>query len=151
MFYAEWLVEKKDIERAFADKSHIRDVFWGFGHISRGMYDEDNHPKNYSQLAAIQFGSFMADGAITWNAKEKAANGADLGCYTVNLGKLPASVKKLMKVVAGIKGRGDKKGAEKLVADFVDVKGEKKAHLDRIRERVLRAPKPSFVYSVKFD
>jgi len=151
MFYAEWLVEKKDIERAYADKAHIRDVFWGFGHISRGMYDEDHHPKNYSQLAAIQFGSFLADGAITWNATEKAANGADVGCYTVNLGKLPASVKKLMKVVAGIKGRGDKKGAEKLVADFVDVQGDKKAHLDRIRERVLRAPKPSFVYSVKFD
>ena len=151
MFYGEWLVSKKQLTRAEVDQAHVRDVFWGFGHISRGMYDEDHHPKNYSQLAAMQFGSFVKDKAVVWNAKETAANGTDVGCYEVKLDKMPTSIKKLMKVAAEIKGKGDKKRAEKLVAEFVDAGGATKEHLERIRERVLRAPKPSFIYSIKLD
>jgi hypothetical protein len=151
MFYAEWLTDRKELERAFTNKAHVRDVFWEFGHISRGMYDEDHHPKNYSQLAAIQFGWFMKQKAMSWKATENAANGTDKGCYAIDLTKLGSAVRSLMKVVAGIKGRGDKKGAEALITEYVDVTGEKKEHLDRIRERVLRSPKQSFVYSIRFD
>jgi hypothetical protein len=151
MFFAEWLTDRKELERGFTNQAHIRDIFWQFGHISRGMYDEDKHPKNYSQLAAVQFGALMKDGAITWNASETAGNKTDKGCYAVDLAKVPATVKSLMKVVAGIKGRGDKQTAEALLAEFVDVSGEKKEHLERIRDRVLRSPKPSFVYGIRFE
>jgi hypothetical protein len=150
MHYVEWLVGKNQLTRVEADRAHVADVFWAFGHISRGMYDDSGHPKNYSQLAAIQFGSFLSGGAITWLPKVKAANGADEGCYRVNTPKMQAAVLALMKNVAHIKGAGDKPAAEKLLAAYVDSKGAQKAHLDRIRERVLRAPKASFVYSVKF-
>src|SRR6185369_12082279 len=56
LFFTDWLVDKKQITRDDADKAHVRDIFWAFGHISRGMYTAEHHPNNYSHLAAIQLG-----------------------------------------------------------------------------------------------
>lgn len=151
LYFTDWLESRKDIDHAAAEKAHVRDVVWGFGHISRGMYDENKHPKNYSQLAAIQIGYLMKNGAIHWNAEEIAANGTDKGCFAVELDKFPPAVKSLMTEVAQIKGKGDKARAEALIKEFVDVTGDKKKVHDVIAERVLRAPKASFVYSIKTD
>ena len=115
------------------------------------MYDEDKHPKNYSQLAAIQLGWLMKNGAVTWKADETAANGKDKGCFSHRSRQVPRGREALMTEVAQIKGKGDKARAEKLVKDFVDVTGDKKKVHDVITERVLRSPKPSFVYSIKVD
>jgi hypothetical protein len=151
LFFTDWLVEKKQITNEEAEKAHVRDIVWGFGHISRGMYDEDKHPRNYSQLAAIQLGWLMKNGAVAWKADDTAANGKDKGCFALALDKFPAAVKSLMTEVAQIKGKGDKARAEKLVKDYVDVTGDKKKVHDVITERVLRSPKPSFVYAIKLD
>lgn len=150
-YFTDWLVTEKVIDQGFANKAHVRDLFWAFGHISRGMYDEDKHPKNYSQLAAIQFGSLVRDGAVAFRADETAANGADAGCYSADLSKFPASFEAQMKVAAGIKARGDKALAETLIRTFVDAGGETAAHLQRIQTRVLRSPKASFVYSIRTE
>ncbi len=151
LFFTDWLVDKKQITPDEAEKAHVRDIVWGFGHISRGMYDEDKHPKNYSQLAAIQLGWLMKNGAVTWKADETAANEKDKGCFSIALDKFPAAVKSLMTEVAQIKGKGDKARAEKLVKEYVDVTGDKKKVHEVITERVLRSPKPSFVYAIKLD
>jgi hypothetical protein len=151
LFFTDWLVEKKQITNEEAEKAHIRDVVWGFGHISRGMYDEDKHPRNYSHLAAIQLGWLMKNGAAVWKPEEMAANGKDKGCFSIALDKFPGAVKSLMTEVAQIKGKGDKARAEKLIKDYVDVTGDKRKVHDVITERVLRSPKPSFVYSIKLD
>jgi len=151
LYFTDWLVTKKQITAEQAEKAHVRDIVWAFGHISRGMYDADHHPKNYSQLAAIQLGWLMKSGAVTWKAGETAANGADKGCFSIALDKFPGAAKSLMQEVAQIKGKGDRARADKLIKDYVDVTGDKKKVLDVITERVLRAPKPSFVYSIRVD
>jgi hypothetical protein len=151
LYFTTWLVDKKQVTAEEAEKAHVRDIVWAFGHISQGMYDGDKHPKSYSQLAAIQLGWFMKNGSITWKADENAANDKDKGCFSVALDKLPATVKTLMTEVAQIKGKGDKARAEKLVKDFVDVTGDKKKVHEVIAERVLRSPKPSFVYAITVD
>ncbi len=151
LYFTSWLVDKKQVTAEEAEKAHVRDIVWAFGHIAQGMYDGDKHPQSYSQLAAIQLGSFMKNGAIAWKAEENAANDKDKGCFSIALDKLPAAVKTLMTEVAQIKGKGDKARAEKLVKDFVDVTGDKKKVLDVITERVLRSPKPSFVYAITLD
>ncbi len=151
LYFTSWLVDKKQVTAEDAEKAHVRDIVWAFGHISQGMYDGDKHPKSYSQLAAIQLGWFMKNGAITWKADETAANDKDKGCFSIAPDKLPAAVKSLMTEVAQIKGKGDKARAEKLVKDYVDVTGDKKKVHDVIAERVLRSPKPSFVYAIKVD
>jgi hypothetical protein len=151
LFFTDWLVEKKEITADEAEKAHVRDIVWAFGHISRGMYEEDKHPKNYSQLAAIQVGWLMDNKALAWKADEMAANGKDKGCFSIALDKFPAATKTLMTQVAQIKGKGDKARAEKLIKDYVDVTGDKKKVHEVITERVLRSPKPSFVYGIKVD
>jgi hypothetical protein len=151
LFFTEWLIDKKQITREEADKAHVRDMFWAFGHISRGMYTEDHHPKNYSQLAAIQLGHLMKNNAVTWKAEDTAANGKDKGCFAIDLAKMPDAIRSLMTEVAQVKGKGDKAHAEALIKEYVDLEGEKKKTHDVIKERITRAPKASFVYAVKLD
>jgi hypothetical protein len=56
-----------------------------------------------------------------------------------------------MTQVAGIKARGDKAKGEALIKDYVDVTGDKKKIQDLVTERITRAPKSSFVYSIKLE
>ncbi len=151
LYFTKWLANKNQITTEQADRAHISDVVWSFGHLSRGMYDEEQKPKNYSQLAAIQLGWLMQKGAIAWHPDEAAANGKDKGCFALALEKFGPAIKTLMTEVAQIKGRGDRARAEQLVRNFVDVTGDKKKLHEIITERVLRSPKPSFVYAIKFD
>jgi hypothetical protein len=151
MYFIDWLADRSATDKDMAAKAHVRDVVWMFGHISRGMYDEDKHPRNYSQLAAIQLGWFMKDGGVTFRPDELAANGKDKGCFSIDPAKLTPSVKKLMSEVAQIKSKGDKARAERLVKEFVDVTGDKKKVHDVIAERLLKTPKQTFVYAIKLD
>ncbi|MBX5483531.1 MAG: hypothetical protein IRZ16_17045 [Myxococcaceae bacterium] len=149
LYYADWLAAKKLITPEQAGRAHVRDLTWIFGHISRGMYDEQHHPRTYSQLAAIQLAMLLDAGAISWHPDEVAANGKDKGCFAFDLPKWPETTKAMLKTVAGIKARGDRKEAERLVADDVDVTGDLKHLHEVITERVLRAPKASYVYAIE--
>ncbi len=149
LFFTWWLVEKKLLTEEEARHATLRDIVWAFGHISRGMYDAAAHPKPYSQLASIQLGTMMKAGALSWKPSEKAANGQDTGCLEVDLAKWKPAVNDLGKRVLMAKGKGDKKDAEAMRASFVDAKDEWAALRLTIAERWLRAPKATFVYSVK--
>jgi hypothetical protein len=149
MFLTDWLVGKGIFTQDEADQIALRDIAWGFGHISRGMYTAEGTPRNYSQLAAIQLGSFMKSGAIAWKADETAANGMDRGCLEIDFKKMPAAVQTLETVVLQIKARADKAAAESLKAEFVDSKNDFAKVRETIADRWLRAPKATFVYSLQ--
>jgi hypothetical protein len=149
LYFSWWLAEKGVISKDDATQATVRDVAWGFGHVSRGMYAANGQPRNYSQLASIQLGHAFKAGALTWKKDEKAANGADQGCFELDLEKWKPTIDALAKRVLMAKGKGDKKDAEKMKADFVDAKDEWAGLRDVIAERWLRAPKATFVYSVK--
>lgn len=150
LYFTDWLVTKGVITAEDATKAHVRDVVWGLGHISRGMYAPSGEPKNYSQLAAIQFGVLMAEKALIWNPEELADNGTDKGCLSLDIAKWPAATKKLLSLAAGVKARADKKGAEKLKKDYVDDAKMKATIHAPVAERLLRFSKESFVYSVSY-
>lgn len=150
LFFADWLVEKNLISQDEANQAHIRDVAWAFGHISRGMYDASGKPKNYSQLASIQLGTLYKAGVLTWSKDTLAANGKDKGCFELKLDAWKGVIHGLAGAVLKIKGSGDKAGAEKLVADYVDADDEWKQLRATITERWTRAPKASFVYAVRY-
>lgn len=149
MYLTDWLATKGVFTADEVRKIQVRNIAWAFGHISRGMYVADGTPRNYSQLAAMQVGSFVKAGAIVWRPEEVAANGADKGCLEINFDALPAAVKAFETTVLQIKASGDKARAEKLKAEFVDAKNEFDGVKNVISERWLRAPKASFVYSVR--
>jgi hypothetical protein len=146
LYFTDWLGSKKELSDEEVKRAHVRDLLWSFGHISRGMYEADKHPRNYSQLAAIQLGLLVEGKAVVWKASEMAANGSDVGCYSFDFTKYPATVKGMMSRVAKIKGKGDKHDAEVLIGRFVDGAEAAKVH-EQIAERVLRAPKASFYYA----
>ena len=149
LYFSEWLVQRKIITQADAEEAHVRDAAWGFGHVSRGMYEADGKPKTYSQLAAIQLGSLWKSGALVWKPSEMAANGSDQGCFDMDFARWRTTIDALAVRVLKIKGRGDRKDAEALKAAYVDDTGEWQKLRETIAERWLRAPKASFVYSIK--
>ena len=149
LYFANWLFTKGVLSEEEANAAHVRDVAWSFGHIAQGMYTGEGSPKAYSQLASIQMGTLFAGKVLTWKADELAANGTDQGCFEIDLAAWPAAVDKLAARVAKVKGKGDKKDALAMKAAFVDAKDDWAALRATIAERWLRAPKSSFVYSLR--
>jgi hypothetical protein len=150
MFLTNWLMGKGMFTQDEVDQIQLRNIAWAFGHISRGMYTADGSPRAYSQLAAIQLGSFIKSGAVSWKGNEMAANGSDPGCLEIDFKKMPAAIEALETAVLRIKARADKAAAEKLKADFVDGKNDFAAIKDIVTDRWLRAPKATYVYSLRF-
>ncbi len=126
-------------------KIWVDSIVWGLNHVSRGMYTASGQRKAYSQLAAIQTGFLMDEGALVWDATARAANGTEQGAFRVDFAKMKPAVEKMMKVVGGIKAKGDKTQALVLAKKYVD--GDKVPH-KAITERMLRFPQPNFVYAI---
>lgn len=145
-YLLDFLRAKGIITEEMAQQSFVDSIVWAFGHISQGMYTADKSRKAYGNLAAIQIGYLIDKGALTWDANATAANGTDKGAFTIHPEKLVPVANELMKEVGGIKARGDKAAAEKLIARYVD--SDAVVPHKVISERLLRHPKPSFVYSV---
>jgi hypothetical protein len=137
LFLIEFLRGKGLITDDLAHQAYADAIVWAFGHISQGMYSGDKKRKTYGNVAAIQIGFLLEHGALTANPDGK---------LTIHLDKMVPVVDDMMKTVAGIKARGDKAGAEALIARYVDDK--KIVPHDTISERFLRFPKASFVYSL---
>ena len=145
-FLTELLRAKGIISNELAEQSYADMIVWSLGHISQGMYTGTGERKTYGNVAAINIGFLMDKGALRWDPKAKAANGTDKGALVLNPKKIVPAVAEMMKQVAGIKARGDRKAAEALSKRYVD--GTVVPH-KIIQERFLRFPKASFVYSVK--
>jgi len=111
MFLTNWLMGKGMFTQDEVDQIQLRNIAWAFGHISRGMYTADGSPRAYSQLAAIQLGSFIKSGAVAWKGNEMAANGSDPGCLEIDFKKMPAAIESLETAVLRIKARADKPAA----------------------------------------
>jgi hypothetical protein len=141
-----WLVQRGQLTADQARDSHLRDVVWGFGQVSRGMYTPEGTPKTYSHVGAIQLGTLRDAGVLVWEPQTPAANGKDTGCFQVVLERWQPAVEALAKTVLQTKARGDRKAAEALKARYVDAGGEWKQLRDTITERWLRAPRPTYVY-----
>ncbi len=145
LFLLELLRAKKLVSGELAAQSHADAIVWALGQISQGMYTASREPKTYGQVAAIQIGFLLEQGALTWDPRAPAANGKDAGALAIHGGKLAPAADRLMKLVGGIKARGDQAAARALVAKYVA--GTIVPHA-AITERFLRVPRPSFVYAV---
>ena len=145
LYYVEFTRKRNLISAELAKQTYVDSIVWCFGHISRGMYTEGGERKAYSQLAAIQIGFLMDEGAITFDPQALASNGTDKGAFTIHFDALVPAIDKLMKRVGMIKATNDKAVAEALGKKYVDGDGVPQK---LIAERVLRFPKPSFVYAM---
>ncbi len=145
LFYTDFVKAKGIIDPDSATRSYLADVVWSFGHISRGMYTPTGERKPYSQLAAIQVGFLMDEGAITFDPNAAAANGKDKGAFSVHPEKFVPAIEKMTKTVGHIKATNDKAGAEALAKRYVD---GNVVPMQTITERYLRQPIGSLVYAV---
>jgi hypothetical protein len=96
-------------------------------------------------------GTLVRDDVLIYAPQAKAANGNDVGCFEVDLGKLPQAVAKLGHTVFGVKARNDVNGLAALKREFVDTTGPWKARMELIGERWRREPQATFVYAVRPD
>lgn len=147
-YYLFMMQEKGVFTEEEVRRSIVDDVVWSMNHISRGMWAPGKKRKAYSQLAAIHVGFFLEEGALKWDPEAApSAGGADKGAFTIDFAKMKDASVKLMKTVATIKAKGDKKGALELADKHVD-EATSKVPFAQITERMLRYPSPNFVYAV---
>jgi len=104
------------------------------------MYSPSGNAQPYSQLAAIQVGSFTEAGALSFKD----------GKFTIHYDKLPGAVEKLLQRVGRIKATGDTKGANELIEHYVKGKGHALVQEKQIAKELLRFPKATFLYSVEY-
>ncbi len=147
LFLIEFLRAKGVIADDLAAQGYVDGIVWALGHTSQGMYTGGKGRKTYSQLAAIQLGFLIDRGALVWDASAPAANGTDMGAFSIKADKIIPAVHEMMKVTGGIKARGDVKAAEALFARYVDSSAV--VPHESIRERYQRFPRPSYVYAIE--
>ncbi len=145
LYFVDFGRKKGFLDAELGDRSYLESIVWGMNHVSRGMWTESKQRKPYSQLAAIQLGILLEEGALVFEPDATAANGKDKGAFRLDLAKMPAAAEKIMKTIGEIKAQGDKKRAEELSDRYVD--GKIVPHA-LIVERGTRFPAPSFVYAV---
>ncbi len=145
LWYVDFLLGKGMITEEFARQAYNAEIRWCFNHISRGMYTDSGRPKPYAQVSAMHVGMLMDAGALTWDPEATAANGRDVGAFSIDYAAMPAAAHGMMEQVGKIKGTGDKAAAEALVARHVDGELVPQAI---IAERMRRHPKATFVYAL---
>lgn len=145
MFLLDLLRMKGIVDDAKATHTYLEQLLWAFSQISNGMYSSDGARDPYAQLSAVEVGFLLDRGALTWSNRATAANGIDRGAFTVHTEKLAPAFAALIARVTGIKARGDKPGAQKLLKRYVNgsIVPQKV-----ITKRMLRYPKSSYVYSL---
>ena len=145
LFLLELLRERDLIDETLMRQSYLDSIVWALSHISRGMYTTGGQRKAYGQLAAIQVGFLLDDGALRFDPEAPAADGRNRGAFTLDFARMPAAARALMTRVMAIMARNDRPGAEALAATYVD--GDRVPR-DFIVERYRDAPQTSFVYAV---
>ncbi|HEY8091959.1 MAG TPA: hypothetical protein VIF09_29055, partial [Polyangiaceae bacterium] len=144
MFWLDWLARKGVVAPELQKQAYTAWLAWCLRHIAVGVHSgTDDQP--YAQLAAIQVGFLLDDGALVFDAGATAANGQDKGAFSVKFEKLPAGFEKLMQAVATLKAKNDRAAADALVAKYVDGPVVPQAV---VTERELRFPQTSYVYAV---
>ncbi len=146
LFFVEFLRSHGVIDDARAREVYVESIVWAFGHISRGMYTPGGQRKAYSQLAAIQIGMLLDDGALRWDPQALAADGEHHGAFSIDFARMPSAVEALMTRVMHIKAAGDREAAEALATQYVD--GDRVPQAT-IVERYRSFPQVSFVFSVR--
>ncbi|MDP3542716.1 MAG: hypothetical protein Q8T11_09660 [Elusimicrobiota bacterium] len=145
LWYVELLRRKGLVSDRLAREIYTHELAWCFGHISNGMTTDGGAPKPYSQLAAVQIGTFVKAGVLEWKA------GPDgIERFAVDYAKLPAAVEGLMKKIVRIKASGDVAGAKALVGGFVDGTDAALMRLDTVQARLRKYPKESYSYTALY-
>jgi len=145
LFFIDFLRTRGVLSEEQARAVYVDSIVWTFGHVSRGMYTPGGQRKAYSQLAAIQLGVLLDEGAIRWDPAAMAADGTHRGAFTIDFARLPAAITALMTRVMRIKATGDRAAAEALAAQYVD---GPRVPQQIIVDRYTSFPQVGFVYTV---
>ena len=144
LFFVSFLRERGVIDAELAERIYVDSISWTFGHISRGMYTPTGERKPYSQLAAIQVGFLLEEGALVWDPQGTAADGVHHGALRLDFARFPAACRRLMERVVHIKATNDRAAAEEFARRYVD--GERVPQAV-ITQRAQAFPQTTFVYS----
>jgi hypothetical protein len=143
LFFVSFLRERGVIDAELAERIYVDSIAWTFGHIARGMYTSTGERKPYSQLAAMQIGFLLDDGALAWDPQGLAADGVHHGAFRVDFARLPAACQRLMERVMHIKATNDRAAAEEFARRYVDGDRVPRAI---ITQRSRAFPQTTFVY-----
>ncbi|MEK7382369.1 MAG: hypothetical protein AAB262_03690, partial [Elusimicrobiota bacterium] len=145
LWYVDLLRRKGLLTERQVREIYTHEIAWCFGHISNGMSEANGAPKPYSQLSAVQIGSFVKAGALQWKAGP-----AGIERFRVDYALLPRAIESLLKEVVRIKASGDTVGAKKLVDGFVGGPDSALVRMAKVSQRLRKYPKESYSYTALY-
>ena len=104
--HAQGLVNDEELKRRY-----VAYLLWTITMLQRPL---DN---TYTQVAAIELGNLLQEGAVVYHPKQNQ--------YEIRFEKMDSAIDKLARRVTRIQFSGDRKGADKLLNDFVELKDGK--------------------------
>ncbi|HAM35368.1 MAG TPA: hypothetical protein DEB40_10150 [Elusimicrobia bacterium] len=144
LWYTDFLRRQGLISDERARQVYVRAIAWSFGHISQGMFSDGDNPKPYSQLSAVQIGSFIKDGAMAFERV------GDRELFRIDFDRLPAAIEALMQRVGRVKATGDAAGAKAFIDSFVTGPDSGLVRAEEVQRRLRRFPKQSFSYTLLY-
>ena len=148
LFFAAFLKTQGLLTEKQVHEVYASTVTWAFGHIAHGLWKPNGKPKTYSQISAILVHTFFEAGALEFVDNGKGE--ADAGRYHIVPEKIGPAIDALMHRVGQIKATGNASDAKALIDPAVSPQALRAMRADIITERVLRYPKASFVYKVRY-
>jgi hypothetical protein len=145
LFLIDLLRRKGVLSQQDATDTYADQLQWAFEQIAAGLYYSDGVRDPYAQLAAIEVGYLLDQHALTWKETTTSGDGKYHGAFSVHPDKFAPTDAKLLQVIAGIKARGDKAAAVKLLHTYVD---DPRAPTKAISKRFGRFNRASFVYAI---
>ena len=146
--YLAFLAEKGDLDEHAVRSGMVASILWAFGQVSRGLHTATGKPKTYSHVGAIHLHALAESGALTF---VDGGPTKEPGRYHVDWAKASETMNALMKTVGGIKARGDKPGAQALIAASTSEAALRGFRADLATARLLRHPRSSFLYRIKLE
>lgn len=133
-----------------ARASYTSSILWALSQIGHGLISSSGRPTVYPTLASIQISFLLDQGALTFDPTLDPESTGDAGRYVIHYDKMPAAVDKLMKKVGLIKARGDREGADRIIAAATDKDGHRKVRQKMIADRMMRFKKEAFGYTIVY-
>jgi hypothetical protein len=143
-----FLLEKGVLTREDARRYWTGSILWAFRHVAEGMTTPKGVPKTYSQIAAVQVGSFVEAGALRWVEAPDPVMGRPAGRFAIDYDRLPGAVEALLGATGRAVAAGDARAAQALVDRYVSGPGAAGVHMDEVQARLRAFPDIHLVWAI---
>ena len=150
-WFLDYIYKKGLIDKNRLYNQYAAFVYDCFNHLAQGLFTASGNPRVYSQISAIELGTFLEDGAVKKVTYKDPSTGKSDWRFSIDFPKMHKSIEGIIQKTLQIKALGNERSAKMLVDYFVTGKGFKRMPVAEIGVRYRSYPKENYYYSIKLN